>query len=42
MSASFITAGKNGFACGVTKVTPKGLTWLYKILNGMVSGLEIA
>lgn len=25
--------GKNGFACGVTKVTAKGLEWLYDLLN---------
>lgn len=26
--------GKNGYACGVTKVTPKGLSFLYDVLNG--------
>ena len=25
--------GKNGYACGVTKVTPKGLSWLCKIIK---------
>ena len=25
--------GKNGYACGVTKVTPKGLSWLCKVIN---------
>lgn len=27
------STGKNGFACGVTKVTPKGLDWLCDVLN---------
>lgn len=30
------STGRNGFACGVTKVTPKGLDWLYDLLNGDV------
>lgn len=25
--------GRNGYACGVTKVTPKGLEYIYKIVN---------
>lgn len=28
------SVGKNGYACGVTKVTPKGLSFLYDMLNG--------
>lgn len=27
------STGRNGFACGVTKVTPKGLEFLYDLLN---------
>lgn len=27
------STGRNGFACGVTKVTTKGLEWLYDLLN---------
>lgn len=27
------SVGKNGYACGVTKVTPKGLNFLYDMLN---------
>ena len=30
------SVGKNGYACGVTKVTPKGLSFLYDILNGKI------
>ena len=30
------SVGKNGYACGVTKVTPKGLSFLYDILNEKV------
>lgn len=28
------SVGKNGYACGVTKVTPKGLSFLFDMLNG--------
>lgn len=33
------SVGHNGFACGVTKVTPKGLAFLYDLLNsdGMIA-----
>ena len=32
------STGRNGFACGVTKVTPKGLSWLFDILNDLGYG----
>lgn len=32
------STGRNGFACGVTKVTSKGLSWLFDILNDLGYG----
>lgn len=34
--------GKNGYACGVTKVTAKGLEYIHKVLNTSSSTMEVA
>ena len=34
--------GKNGYACGVTKVTAKGLEYIHKVLNSSSSTMGVA